>query len=34
MNLTQDRLRSIGWAAVLLTCFTLTVVLTFKVNAV
>ena len=34
MNLTQDRVRSIGWAAVLLTCFTLTVVLTFKVNAV
>ena len=34
MNLTQDRLRSIGWAAALLTCFTLTMVLTFKVNAV
>lgn len=34
MNMTRDRLRSIGWAAVLLTCFTLTVVLTFKVNAV
>ena len=34
MNLTQDRLRSIGWAAVLMTCFTLTIVLTFKVNAV
>lgn len=34
MNLTRDRLRSIGWAAVLLTCFTLTVVLTFQVNAV
>ena len=34
MNLTQDRLRSIGWAAVLLFCFTLTMVLTFKVNAV
>lgn len=34
MNLTRDRIRSIGWAAVLLACFTLTVVLTFKVNAV
>jgi hypothetical protein len=34
MNLTRDRLRSIGWAAVLLTCFTLTVALTFRVNAV
>lgn len=34
MNLTQDRLRQVGWFAVLLTCFTLTVVLTFKVNAV
>jgi hypothetical protein len=34
MNLTQDRLRSIGWAAVLLTCLTLTVALTFRVNAV
>ncbi|MBN8502495.1 MAG: hypothetical protein J0M19_15310 [Sphingomonadales bacterium] len=34
MNLTRDRIRSIGWAAVLLTCFTMTVVLTFKVNAV
>ena len=34
MNLTQDRLRSIGWAAVLLSCFTGTMVLTFKVNAV
>jgi hypothetical protein len=27
-------MRSIGWAAVLLTCFTFTVILTFKVNAV
>jgi hypothetical protein len=27
-------MRSIGWAAMLLTCFTFTVVLTFKVNAV
>ena len=34
MNLTQDRVRSIGWAAVLLICLTLTAVLTFKVNAV
>ncbi|MFO1254439.1 MAG: hypothetical protein U1E37_02070 [Sphingomonadaceae bacterium] len=34
MNLTRDRLRQVGWAAVLLTCFTFTVILTFKVNAV
>ncbi|NCU11871.1 MAG: hypothetical protein GXC70_06890 [Sphingomonadaceae bacterium] len=34
MNLTRDRIRSIGWAAVLLVCLTFTVVLTFKVNAV
>lgn len=34
MNLTRDRLRSIGWAAVLLTCLTFTVALTFRVNAV
>ena len=34
MTLTQDRLRQVGWFAVLLTCFTLTVILTFKVNAV
>ncbi|MEN9925309.1 hypothetical protein ACQKOE_08480 [Novosphingobium sp. NPDC080210] len=34
MNLTRDRMRSIGWAAVLLVCLTFTVVLTFKVNAV
>ena len=34
MNLTRDRMRSIGWAAVLLVCFTITVVLTFRVNAV
>ncbi|MFM5949155.1 MAG: hypothetical protein ACKOPM_07990 [Novosphingobium sp.] len=34
MNLTRDRMRSIGWVAVLLTCFTFTVILTFKVNAV
>ena len=34
MNLTSDRLRSIGWAALLITCFTLLVALTFRVNAV
>lgn len=34
MNLTRDRIRSIGWAAVLLTCLTFTVILTFQVNAV
>lgn len=34
MNLTRDRLRSIGWAAVLLVCFALLVALTFRVNAV
>ena len=34
MNLTRDRMRSIGWAAILLVCFAFTVVLTFKVNAV
>lgn len=34
MNLTSDRMRSIGWAAVLLTCFAFTVALTFKVNSV
>jgi hypothetical protein len=34
MNLTQDRLRSIGWAAVLLFCLFVTVALTFRVNAV
>ena len=34
MNLTQDRLRQVGWFAVLLICFTFAVVLTFKVNAV
>lgn len=34
MNLTRDRLRQVGWAAVLLTCFAFSVVLTFKVNAV
>ncbi len=34
MNLTRDRLRSIGWAAVLLVCAALTLALTFRVNAV
>lgn len=34
MNLTRDRLQSIGWAAVLLTCLAFTIALTFKVNAV
>lgn len=34
MNLTRDRLRSMGWAAVLLICFTLLIALTFRVNAV
>jgi hypothetical protein len=34
MNLTGDRLRSIGWAAVLLGCLAFTIALTFRVNAV
>ena len=34
MNLTRDRMRSIGWAAVLLVCLALTLLLTFRVNAV
>lgn len=34
MNLTRDRVRSIGWAAVLMICLTVTVALTFRVNAV
>lgn len=34
MNLTRDRVRSIGWAALLVICFTLLVALTFRVNAV
>ena len=34
MNLTRDRVRSIGWAAVLLICLFITVALTFRVNAV
>ena len=34
MNMTRDRLQSIGWAAVLLFCLAFTVALTFRVNAV
>lgn len=34
MNLTRDRLRQVGWVAVLLTCGALLLALTFKVNAV
>ncbi len=34
MNLTRDRVRSIGWAFILTVCFALVVALTFRVNAV
>ena len=34
MNLTRDRLRSIGWAVVLTVCAAITLGLTFRVNAV
>ncbi len=34
MNLTRDRLRSIGWFAMLLICGALVLGLTFRVNAV
>lgn len=34
MNMTRDRLHSIGWFAVLLICLTMLVALTFRVNAV
>lgn len=34
MNLTRDRVRSIGWAFVLVVCFAATMALTFRVNAV
>ena len=34
MNLTRDRVRSIGWAFILTTCAALTLALTFRVNAV
>jgi hypothetical protein len=33
MNLTRDRARSIGWAVILTVCLALTLVLTFRVNA-
>jgi hypothetical protein len=34
MNITHDRIRSIGWAACLVICFAMTLALTFRVNAV
>jgi len=34
MNLTRDRMRSIGWAALLIVCAALTLVLMVRVNAV
>ncbi|PNU01889.1 hypothetical protein [Novosphingobium guangzhouense] len=34
MNLTSDRIRSIGWASVLVVCGAMTVGLTLRVNAV
>jgi hypothetical protein len=34
MNLTRNRIRSLGWAFVLTICITLTVALTLRVNAV
>jgi len=34
MNLTRDRMRSIGWVALLVTCAALTLVLMVRVNAV
>lgn len=34
MNLTRDRVRSIGWISVLLVCGALTIALTLRVNAV
>lgn len=34
MNLTRDRLRSIGWAVILTVCFAAVLALTFRVNAV
>jgi hypothetical protein len=34
MNLTRDRVQSIGWAVVLTVCFAITVGLTLRVNAV
>jgi hypothetical protein len=34
MNLTRDRTRAIGWAVILTVCVALTLVLTFRVNAI
>ena len=34
MNLTRDRVRSVGWAMVLTVCCAVTLALTFRVNAV
>jgi hypothetical protein len=34
MNLTRDRIRSIGWVALLVTCAVLTLMLMVRVNAV
>lgn len=34
MNLTRDRVRSIGWAVILTVCFAMVLALTFRVNAV
>lgn len=34
MNLTRDRVRSIGWAVILTVCFAIVLALTFRVNAV
>lgn len=33
MNLTRDRIRSIGWAFILTVCLALTMALSFRVNA-
>lgn len=34
MNLTRDRVHSLGWAVILTVCIALTLVLTFRVNAI
>jgi hypothetical protein len=34
MNLTRDRVRSIGWAVILTVCLAFTMALTMRVNAV
>jgi hypothetical protein len=34
MNLTRDRVHSIGWAVILMVCLALTMALTMRVNAV